>query len=466
MSNEYLTSNSQIAYPFVDDAHGLVRNGPGPAPDDPLLPLDFFVDAVAVLGAGDGTLCLRSIARGGSDFLFTFSDMSGTVIIANHKDLSELPPAFGICTFETVTGDINTSSSLRLVTGESFLPVLTAMSNGTIQYGATLQFAQGCVEPKPERVSAIKIDSDYIVGVCRLVEGYNCGLSQDVDLFRAVGAHASRIALRLEPGLGMGKYDPCDNPDPIDYLARINSASPDEEGNLTLSPGQCHNFLADPANNRLFVGNVCTPCCDCQDYANVVTYLSNTLGRLSHDSESDPGILEHINNIVNKMNVAISDPINGYNVRIKVRKAFTVSLTGTIGYDGACAANPAKPPTICMVVIRITNGYSEVKGPVTISGLDIVQPDDEYATFAATACWVSWRDGTGQWRSRRDVAFYDDMVAGIATIDSIQPGSTVMITCRLKVSAGIAEGTGTVTVQVDSDEYSASGSWEGDPDGT
>ena len=452
MSNAYLTSNTMIAYPFADDASGLSRDGGSG------IPLDFLADAAGMLGAGDGTLCLSSISRSGDDFEFTFKDLTGTTIITNVKALASLPAAFGLVVFETDTGDPTTSSVLRIVTGPSFVDTLSAMPVGITPFGITLPFSQGTIEPRPPRVTAIRVGTHDITDTVLLHEGYNCALSNNVDPLSIAGAHASRIMIQLEPGLGLGQYDPCEDPEPVEYIARINSIAPDSQGNLAINPGDCHLLPADPDNARMFISNICQACCLCDDYANVVTYLSGALSELSNEDEESPGILQKIDGAIDTMN----SEILAYNVRIKERKAFTVSLSGMIGYDGACVANPTKPPTICMVIIRITNGYSEDKGPVKITALDILPTDDEYAEFSATACWISWRAGAG-WNSRRDVAFYQEMVDGTAEIASIPSGSTAVITCRLKVSSGIASGTGAVEVEVDGDTYEASGEWQGDP---
>lgn len=256
---EYLTSNSDIAFPFSDDAPGL---------DSGVFPRDAVIDASMTMSGGARKLYLLGSGAAPGDsstWCFRVGDAEGVLAHA------ELPAGeLGdrrVVRFENLDAGIVLRGALVLGPGAS-----SAALSG--EYGLTLPFTASVTEFRAPRVERINFkDSSsggdmLLSGPVRLLAGTNMRVAVEKDYI-----DNDCLALSALAGAGAGAHDPCTDSS-ADYIATINKVGPGHNGLFRLDGGVCHTVAADFAGHALALFNECDPCCQCSDYVDMADELS------------------------------------------------------------------------------------------------------------------------------------------------------------------------------------------------
>jgi len=268
---EYLTGNEMIAFPFKEDAQGLVPEGQaGVHGATAGLTRNALVDLVMTVPAVQTSqLYLKSISRLNDTWTFNFGTVS---IILKSLIIESLPAARSLLE----TNDPVSRIAVRMIAGSGLSDYLDTMVSGSQDdFGTALPLETAAVEFTPYKLLGIKIGNDTATGIIELREGYNTQID-------GVQGSPSQLTLNAGPGLGLGKH-PCeDSSVALGYLARINGQTADDGGNFTLEPGEenCYRMTPYPETNELDLSNDCVQCCTCQDYANQVAALKALYARL------------------------------------------------------------------------------------------------------------------------------------------------------------------------------------------
>jgi hypothetical protein len=256
---EWLTSNTQVAYPFVEPI---------------ALLSDLVVDALVMYDPTKGhevRLSLLTDPTAPADVEFRYRD--GTVAFsatAAECQLRLMGPW-------TILEWSSNGSVARLLLKTDLIPGYSwpaAPADAWLVGHAT--------QPVMSRLQALISDLSRFTGFIELVEGYNVALgaavTENPDSARAV----TQVTIDMEAGGGLGRYPSCDFDNPP--ILTINGVAADQQGNFKLVPNECYrgglvieNPLSGPpwraAPNTLRLENHCSPCCSCSDYIYVYDVL-------------------------------------------------------------------------------------------------------------------------------------------------------------------------------------------------
>jgi hypothetical protein len=353
---EYLSGNELVAYPFTEDAEGLVQHADTPVHGaSATLPRDFFLDAVILMpDRFSDEVFLASIEHTGAAFEFTLVTDIDRALAVFTIPLAPLPGRTPIAFRDTAS-----MTTVRLLTGPSFSSYLGGMAaSSTDAFGTRLRFETAAVDLRPQRVDKLIVEQSVgpdveLSGQVVFVPGFNVDYSINPPTIPS-GDATTQLRINAVPHGGVGQFNPCEDPKPpIDYLAFLNGVGPDEDGNLTLDPGACHRLNLEPAANLLGLYNDCEPCCSCQDYANAV----EALRKMFVDLEDLRSML------VDGLIVDHNDLVLLYNDTILPKyKDLVVTGTGHIGPKPGDPSNVERNPDArnwATVSIRVNNRTCE-----------------------------------------------------------------------------------------------------------
>ena len=259
--NEYLTSNEYVAFPFRDDAPGIARVGVSPNYVTPLLPSDFFLDLVMTYYGGE-QLYLKNVNESGGSYeirLGTETEVLATGLITPS-------PAREVVAFQNVPEGI----TVRAVTGGGLSDYLAGLTGG-LDFGTSLPLTEAAMDAKPSKLLTLGHDAFSHEGVIELLEGHNVSMAYEES--------TSELTISVIPGDGQGRYDPCADPAPIDYVASINGKRTDDVGKFLLgSDGGVWRVISTPGGAQLV--NDAQPCCTCDDYRKMSAFHNVTFERL------------------------------------------------------------------------------------------------------------------------------------------------------------------------------------------
>jgi hypothetical protein len=266
---EWLTSNTRIAYPFVNRVDTPVSSGGDIFSD---LVVDAYLTYPTDEEKGVKLHSLGEPLAGGTDVEFRFDDetvaLTGTG--ADYKYST-----FGDWTLLEWTTD---SSAARVL-------LETAKIAGfSWPVALTDAFLVGhAVQPVQKIVKSITAEGYTFDGTVELICGYNVDMSLPTAIVPEVSARKStRVGLSGNAGDGLGTYPDCDYEEPPVYT--INGQGPDSQGNFVLNMVDCYrgqlpvtNPLLGPPwtyqENAYQIFNECSPCCECEDYVYVYDEL-------------------------------------------------------------------------------------------------------------------------------------------------------------------------------------------------
>ena len=363
-AQEYLTGNDQIAFPFKEDALALAPVGTAPIHGPTAtLPRNFLIDAIILLPSQfffptlveNGELRLYSIEHTGTDFRFTIVSAIRSTIAMFDIPIAGLPSARGAVAFQ----DTMFRVTLRLIVGEEFAGYLGSMPPlSTDLFEDRLPFETAAVEYRPARVEKIIIENivpEEVAGEIALLAGYNIQFTVNpAEVVAADGVTDVKISARA--GSGAGRR-PCQPPPPIDYIATINGVGPDEDGNLTIDPTQCHRLGLFPTDHKITIINDCSPCCSCEDYANAVEALEGFFADLKVVKDQLDDTIVDYNDQVTLYNTVIFPTI----------KTLIVTGNGQVGFKPIDPANSTHAPDSrnwATVVFRANNRGHDLEGVI------------------------------------------------------------------------------------------------------
>ena len=337
---EYLTSNESTAYPFRESAQGLASTASAVAHGiSARLPLDFFADAVIMTPEKYyDTVYFDSVAYDGVDtygFLFT-NDAGGSVV-----QFSVTTPLPAVGEVIQVYDFLDRGVTARFVVGAGFSSYLASTAFGTPDdFDELLPMETAAVEFIPDRLSVIRVPDGGggevdIEEQAYVYEGFNVALTPDFDPVDDQ-SDTTDVTIASAPGLGLGRYNACDDSDAaaLSFISRLANATSDDDGNLNLDSQDCYRVQPDPASNRIILYNDCTPCCDCEDYANVTTALTNVIDELSESRTQLLEVVERMNTHIKSYNDSIFPKFRTVGISVYLSKASPSFSTSGGTFDG------------------------------------------------------------------------------------------------------------------------------------
>lgn len=368
---EYLTGNTDIAFPFREDAEGLVYDNAVNGAQATLR-RDFLLDLVATVPSSYlGQVYLKSIGNTGGTYSMVFGTNTADLITAS---LATIPAERSILAFRLAR------VTLRMVTGPGFAAYLQNLDSGVVNsFQLRLPLESTALEFVPHKVLDLLVGVQSLDGDLVLHEGHNVSIDA-IPAEPLLGTRA-QIMVTAGSGLGTGKHNPCGEIPAIDYVGRINGQTADSNGDLQLKSDSCYRLLPDMFNNMVQVINDCTPCCTCEAYANYVKVLKKLYQQM----------LLVKANITSGVNLINSDITNWNDVLVPLLFKPTVDIYITQGHSAGVftgadrKTSSGRSPNFASVVvivknprdIELTNVRLEISGLLGFTVLQSVYFDTE-----------------------------------------------------------------------------------------
>ena len=274
---QYLSSNTELAYPFKDDALAVVYSGTvvthgGTA----TLPSTVFVDALASVDSSITELYLYSVTLSFTNITLVFHDQLGNPVITETFSAFSIPVSNQFAVI--VASDATTGNWIKLMIDvDEFFSWLAGVATDT--YGTRLQIQPVLVEQQEPRVLSFRLYDDGILlpptspvmtDRVMFVPGYNIVMDSTTSDNQE---DTVEISLDVQPSAGAG-LAPCTAVVPLPEPKKL-SVQADSAGNIQFEcADQCYNITPVPEASTFVVEGVCTACCTCQDYENVLTALT------------------------------------------------------------------------------------------------------------------------------------------------------------------------------------------------
>lgn len=272
---EWLTSNTKVAYPFVERV-----DTPTGSSGDPFS--DLVVDAYLTYKTDElQDVRLHSLGEpllGGTAAEFRFADNS---------------VAFSSAGADFKYSTMGLWTLLEWTTDEGAARVLletSKIADFTWPVAPTDAYLVGhALQPIQTFVNTLTAEGQIYDGTVELVAGYNIGITERTPIVAEASARRStEVQISAVAGEGLGTYPDCDFDTPPIFT--INGIGPDDQGNFKLDPRDCYrgeipitNPLTGPPwrfmKNAWKLFNDCSPCCECEDYI----YVYNDLLRRVYD---------------------------------------------------------------------------------------------------------------------------------------------------------------------------------------
>jgi len=267
---EWLSLNSQRAYPLADDASGIDLTGSFKLPKDFLVELGLPVHAG--LNIDPGKFYVRYISAFATGFSITvaYDGSEGIVnvasaLIARQSHTKNQSYALG------GVGDFADSFG-RVVIGS--LDAIDQEPQGRFE----LSFANGrldtdAIRPMIRGLSSLRVRngadlSQPIYGDVILTAGANIRLTTVI-----VGGEDPVIVIDAIEGEGLIEECVCEGDEVAPPIRRINNVAPTAAGDFTLGGDDCLSIEA--IQNGLIIRDICShPCCTCSDMEKVTDDLS------------------------------------------------------------------------------------------------------------------------------------------------------------------------------------------------
>ena len=366
--NEYLTSNTTTAYPFVDGASGLAYD----VTQVPTkLPLDVIVDALFESNA-DTTIADTQL------FLSGFRRISATQGQFLVKDAADNQ----LVLTATVSADIYTKCrAIRIdplcvgqlvVLNEGLSRYLALLADDeTITFEQTLPFiggVQGIHNPKLLTLSIYNNGpdepADYtgITEDVKLLSGYN------IDITQATGVDGDpEIAIAASPGAGRGQL-PCDEEEEV-TPSNVPDGLVPVEGNIQIAPGDegCYVIVPTLSAETIQIQGKCQACCTCDDYADMLDLLHGMADRVRALKE-----------MLDDARALYEQGVTHFNRNIAAGEAgVTIALNGMRGPE-------TRAPNVARWVGTIRNRYSV---PVTVTGWGMYYASPTHSPTTVDITW-------------------------------------------------------------------------------
>ena len=293
---EFLTSNASTAYPFAENAPGLIHTDgtdfvwPATHPGHGTaawLPTNALLDAAFVTPENVTEVYLAGFeveTFGPSKYVrWVFRDQNDVRIRTAPHFLHNYPdPGDGWAVITMRENDW----IIRLVYTAQLLYFLDTyvLVGGTMEFGATgtdLPFETCTVQIRPARLQSVQLYdstgpiSDQLNGALQLIAGYNV----TADVVESDDADTTAVTLSAVAGTGQG-VTPCevhlgDDPPP----ERIMTLMPDSAGGVRIAGDDCYEIVPIPDLDTLQITGSCYACCTCDDYVAVAEAIEALIAR-------------------------------------------------------------------------------------------------------------------------------------------------------------------------------------------
>lgn len=379
---EFLTSNTRIAYPFVDRVEA-------PTSADGRYFSDVIADVFLLYNPKDS----QHIRL---DYL---SDPAGPVVHVRfvYED--------GTTAFEDMDGVPRTFGSWTIIeffsgTGEARLLLQTSEIAGYAWPAAPVDawLVPHALQERLANVSHVVAVIDETLkfefdGVVELEGGFNT----NVGLATGADAHTTtrgrqRVRIDVAPGLGLGRVPTCEKDV---RLLTVNGIGPDDNGNIRLDAVDCYRWELPRVQetapgvwqlepSKLMFFQQCEPCCQCIDYITVYddllrsAYNRGKLASIGIYSARDEYLM-----LIERMEAERACRQKRWvEVRATALHGWTLSVQAIINNDGPCDAEFVEmevaieaytddgEPVLGQIVGNTAILYNEEKQsqPITLTG--------------------------------------------------------------------------------------------------
>ena len=312
--SEFLTSNVYTAFPFKENAVGIVyppnvyQHGASAT-----IPADFMVDALLSIPDNIVGIVLYSIERTAiSNWRFRFADGAGTVILT--YDITSLP-VFNSGNFATIKMYNETLRCyMSFVVTNTYNILLQEMVVGTTDsFGITLPFECSVINTLCPRLTAFTIGdllTEY-AGKLKLIGGYNVEIIKTTDI-----NDNTILTLNIAPGIGEG-LAPCAE----STVPKLMSVIPDKDGNVEIvDKNGCYNIVCHQLTKTIEIQGDCYQCCNCSQYVNVGLAIKKIIDRAMIAKTDLMAFQVKLNEEVAKYNLRLDDCTTTVNFNASGRK--------------------------------------------------------------------------------------------------------------------------------------------------
>lgn len=283
LHQEYLTSNSAVAHPFVEDARGLDRGSGG-------FPLDVVVDAlfsVPAAFAGLGRhLHLIGYTVDAEARVLTFYVGDGTGdLLAFAVDLNQASGAWTVASADHQFPTYYMSGTLVFDNAALTRLLDAAVAGGYSEqeYGTLLPFETSTQITDSPGVKSLDIynsgpygSGESVDGAVQLCSGYNINITH-----QGFDNGVALVRIDAGPGLGRGRL-PCDE-ETFDVSDGPPGLVP-LHGDITIEGDRCYNIVPARITGDQWLLQIqgrCQSCCTCDDYKDAAVWQKELSQRLN-----------------------------------------------------------------------------------------------------------------------------------------------------------------------------------------
>jgi len=332
---EYLTSNSSVAYPFVDEV-----TDPESLDGSPFSNL--IVDAYLLDSDGTKDVKLTSVSDPSvSPVSVEFRYVDDSVAFTASDGESSAFGEYLIVEWHSDTA----SARLLFVASEVGLYAWPAAPTDAVLVASTVQPNV----PAVNSVTAVLSDTLQFTldGVIELESGFNVDIGKpSFNDTVTTNRGRNRLSIAVEPGAGLGKVPLCDQ---AQELRTINGIGPDDNGNFRLDADDCYRWelprLAEESpgvwtidSNKLTFYNQCEPCCQCSDYVDVYdNVMRDGYNKGKDASDALYGAVDNYKTLISVMeDEKACREKRWLEVRTSAMSGWLISVTVVLNNDGPC----------------------------------------------------------------------------------------------------------------------------------
>jgi len=396
IGDEYLTSNSAIAYPFQEDARGLARMDDAAHGSPAKLPSDVFVDGLLMLPADElSVIYLTSLTKTGTSLAFQFSNADGDSVLA--------------ATVDTAAWDLTATYQLMTVAEDDAFARLTVLTSAFVSYFSaltadsfveTIPMEHGVVNNRTLRIETLKLlttlpdppEPDVpgdITGDVTLIAGYNTRLILNSEI---VGESSDTTVMGIDfiPGDGEGRV-PCEEEvTTIVHHPFNGEIIPDGQGNVMLETDGCYGIVPTVAGGLFRLEGVCAACCSCDDYNAVLKTLEGLFARAGGVDYPDGSALSQLNDAAAKYTTGV-ESYNTYIAPSLTEPKWLVNAVKGMPLSDVIRRGASNYVTI---VCELRNLGADDLDPVSVE-LALTSPDPDDTTVFTLTWQYDGAGGTG-----------------------------------------------------------------------
>jgi hypothetical protein len=145
-------------------------------------------------------------------------------------------------------------SSVKMVFGPGFLPLLTSSFNQDYAYNESALVNSAVIQPMPRVVNLI-FSNNYPDEYVEVYNDGNPNVAMRFDANTIGNNDDNNLVIDVGARLGTGLFDPCTDLFPTEFVYTINGISPNQYGNLYLVPSPCYSMSLLNASDLIIYGS-------------------------------------------------------------------------------------------------------------------------------------------------------------------------------------------------------------------